>query len=343
MNTHRLTDGLTSLAARSFPRSRRVDGIVVRDCAREAIDASGPTALPGECLSLAAAGLRIRAGATAHDLRVAPWRDGLVVLTLPLSATILAVWTFGFVPRYGHWPLGEGWALLLVGSVMAVVGAALQERHLLLIGALATFVAAVSPHLGFGVESISGLTPTFFRGWDLDLPAASLLPTLLLVAGAFSLPSRSSRSMLSTSARLAVGFVPAVAALAFLWPPPQAEPSYTNLVEPGVADRVVAAPPHPMPWLWPSRTLELALAIALGAAFLITWIRARKHAAGAVASGLLLASVAYPVAWVAIDNSPSPYWLYNGAYPLLLATLPLLLGLTLMRRAGSGQSTSKTR
>jgi hypothetical protein len=34
------------------------------------------------------------------------------------------------------------------------------------------------------------------------------------------------------------------------------------------------------------------------------------------------------------DPVPTPYWLYNGAYPLLLAALPALLALTLVRRAG---------
>jgi len=46
--------------------------------------------------------------------------------------------------------------------------------------------------------------------------------------------------------------------------------------------------------------------------------------------------VAYPLVWVAIrwEQVPTPYWAYNGAYPLLLAVLPLLLALVLMRRAG---------
>ena len=58
----------------------------------------------------------------------APWRDALAVLALPLAATLLLVWTFGFISRYDHWPLGEGWALLLGGSLLAVIGAALERR-----------------------------------------------------------------------------------------------------------------------------------------------------------------------------------------------------------------------
>jgi hypothetical protein len=78
------------------------------------------------------------------------------------------------------------------------------------------------------------------------------------------------------------------------------------------------------------------LGIALGVAVIVTWRMARKHPEWALASGLALASVAYPLVWVAIrtDPVPAPYWVYNGAYPLLLAVMPLLLALTLMRRAG---------
>jgi hypothetical protein len=78
------------------------------------------------------------------------------------------------------------------------------------------------------------------------------------------------------------------------------------------------------------------LAIALAVAIVVSWRSARRHPEWLLATGLVLASVAYPVVWVLIrtEPMPTPYWLYNGAYPLLLAVLPLLLALTLMRRAG---------
>jgi hypothetical protein len=135
--SRRLTDALTALAALAYPRSRRSDGRVVRDCARDAIDSAGLRALPRECLSLVGAGLRLRTGMVALDLRHAPWRLALSALTLPLAAAILVVWTFGFVPRYDHWPLGEGWILLLGGSLAAVIGAAFRSRWLTAAGALA--------------------------------------------------------------------------------------------------------------------------------------------------------------------------------------------------------------
>jgi hypothetical protein len=78
------------------------------------------------------------------------------------------------------------------------------------------------------------------------------------------------------------------------------------------------------------------LGIALALAVVLTWRKARKHPAPALASGLVLLSVAYPLTWVVIRTElplTVPYQLYNGAYPLLLAVVPLLLSLYLMRRA----------
>jgi hypothetical protein len=143
-----------------------------------------------ECLSLVREGLRVRIGLAATDVWHAPWRDALAVLALPLAAAILVVWTFGFIPCYDHWPLGEGWAMLLGGSLLAVVGAALRHRWLTALGATATLVAAAAPYLGYGTDVAIAHTPSFFRGWSVDIGAASLLPTLLLVAGALSLPPR---------------------------------------------------------------------------------------------------------------------------------------------------------
>ncbi len=148
----RVSDTLTGLATLTFPRARRGDARVVRDCAREAVDAAGLRALPRESLSLANAGMRTRIGLAATELWHAPWRDALAVLVLPLAAAILLVWTFGFIPRYDHWPLGEGWVLLLGGSLIAVIGAALERRWVTAAGAIAVFVAAASPYLGYGTD-----------------------------------------------------------------------------------------------------------------------------------------------------------------------------------------------
>jgi hypothetical protein len=319
---------------------------VVRDCAREAVDGAGLRALPRECLSLALAGLRTRPREAVLEIRSAPWREALSVLTLPLAATILVVWIFGFVPRYDHWPLGEGWAMLLGGSLLAVVGAALRHRWLTAAGAAATLVAAASPYLGYGTDVAIAHTPSFYTGWSVDIGAASLLPTLLLVAGALTLPPRPRPPVREVMGRLALGLVPALVAIGYLLPAPEPEPTRTfvyDAIKPEVGrtvevvgPTVVVGPPYPMPWIFPSRTLVAAVGIALALAIVVTWRRNRTHPAHALATGLVLASLAYPLVWVAIRTEPvpTPYWMYNGAYPLLLAVLPLLLALVLMRRAG---------
>jgi hypothetical protein len=342
----RLSELLTGVASLTFPKARRADAHAVRDCARDAVHAEGLRRLPREALSLAAAGVRTRAGLAVSEMRHAPWRDALAVLALPLAATLLLVWTFGFIPRYDHWPLGEGWAMLLGGSLLAVVGAALQHRWLTALGAAATLVAAAAPYVGYGTEVAIAHTPSFYRGWSVDIGAASLLPTLLLVAGALSLPPRPRSSVRAVMGRLAVGLVPAVIAVVYLLPPPEPEPTRTLMYEaikPAVGrtvevagPTVVVGPPNPMPWIFPARTLVAGLGIALALAVVVTWRRARTHPSHALASGLVLTSVAYPLVWVALrtDGMPTPYWLYNGAYPLLLAAMPVLLALVLVRRAG---------
>jgi hypothetical protein len=341
----RLSELVTGVASLAFPKARRADGRVVRDCAREAVDAAGLRALPRECLSLASAGMRTRIGLAATDLWHAPWRDALAVLTLPLASAILLVWTFGFIPRYDHWPLGEGWAMLLGGSLVAVIGAALERRLLTAAGAVVVFVAAGSPYLGYGTEVPgSSLTPTFFWGYHVDFGAASLLPTLLLVAGALSLPRRRVWRTKIVLARLSAGLAPAIVAAIYLLPAPSGEPTYMQLWAPPDPPRLVLAPPYPMPWIWPSRTLLAVLGIALALAVVLTWRTARSHPAWALASGLVLTSVAYPLAWVTIRTEGPltfPYWAYNGAYPVLLAAVPLLLALYLMRRAGRASAAAR--
>lgn len=335
----RLSDTLTGLATLTFPKARGSDARVVRDCAREAVDASGLRALPRECLSLATAGMRTRLGLAATDLWHAPWREALAVLTLPLASALLLVWTFGFIPRYDHWPLGEGWAMLLGGSLLAVIGAALERRWVTAIGATAVFIAAASPYLGYGTDVPgSSLTPTFFWGYHLDYGAASLLPALLLLAGALSLPRRPRLPVKTVLGRLAAGLTPAIAAAIYLLPVPSDEPTYMPVYRyPDPTPHLVLTSPYPWPWIWPSRTLLAVLGTTLALAIVLTWRRARTHPAPALASGLVLLSVAYPVAWVSIRTDGPlnfPYWWYNGAYPLLLAVVPTLLALYLMRRAG---------
>jgi hypothetical protein len=223
-----------------------------------------------------------------------------------------------------------------------VVGAALERGRLAAAGALAVFVAAASPYLGFGTEVAIADTPTFFHGWGVDIGAASLLPTLLLVAAGLSLPR--GRPLSAGVTRLAAGLAPAVIAAVYLFPGPSREPTVMmTLHSPDAPPRVELGPPYPMPWIPESRPLLRILGLALAVAVVLTWRTTRTRPAWALASGLVLASVAYPLVWTTLHagSLPAPYWLYNGAYPLLLAALPFLLALTLMRRAGRASAAAR--
>jgi hypothetical protein len=335
--TGRFSDALTALAARAYPRSRRTDARVVRDCAREAIAAEGPRALLRESIALATAGLRVRAGTTPLELVHAPWRAALGALTFPLATALLLLWTFGFVPRYDRWPLGEGWILLLGGSLTAVIGAALRSRWLTAGGAAATFVAAAAPYLGYGTEVALSGTPSFFHGSSVDFGASSLLPTLLLVAGGLSLPRGPRPSARLVLARLTAGVAPAVVAAVALLPYATPKPTLVSTHGPpaGSPPVVSLGAPYAFPWLPPSRALLVVLGIALAIAVSVTWWHARARPERALATGLVLASVAYPLAWVVTrtDALNWPYWFLNPPYPALLTALPVLLALALVRRS----------
>jgi hypothetical protein len=295
----RLTDTVTALAAQTFPPSRRADGRVVRDIARDAIDAAGLRAMARETISLGFAGLRVRYGVSVEDVRRAPWRPALAVLALPLAAALLCVWTFGFVPRYDHWPLGEGWALLLGGSLLAVTGAALRARWPIVLGAAAVFVAAGAPYVGYGTEAALADTPSFFYASGVDLGAASLLPALLLIGAGLSLPRGVERGLRSVLDRLVLGLLPAAVALVHLLPLREPEPRVSVFYEgPGQEPTVrFVDSPYPFPWLTESPTLLTAIGIALLVAVVLSWRVARTRPEAALATALVLVSVAYPLAW----------------------------------------------
>ena len=181
---------------------------------------------------------------------------------------------------------------------------------------------------------------TFYQGgYGVDIGAASLLPTLLLVAGALSLPAGRWWPTRIVLTRLALGVAPAVAAAIYLLPAPSGAPVYTEVYYgPSETPQLFLGPPYPMPWISPSKTLLAVLGVALAVAVIVTWRRTRTRPAWALASGLVLTSVAYPLVWAAMraELVTVPYWLYNGAYPLMLAGVPLVLALELMCRAGRG-------
>jgi hypothetical protein len=330
----RLTDAVTSLAAQTFPPSRRADGRVVRDCARDAIDAAGLRAMARETLSVAFAGLRVRYGVSVRDLRQAPWRRALSMLTLPLAATLLCVWTFGFVARYDHWPLGEGWSMLLGGSLLALVGAAFQARWPIVLGAAAVFIAAGAPYVGRGTEADVPGTPTFFYATGVDLGAASLLPALLLIGAALSLPRRAGSGIVVAAGRLVLGLTPTAFVLVHLLPRPEPQPTpITRMMGPGQEPIFEWGPPYPYPWIPESEPLVTALGLALLVAVAYSWGAARSSPGAALATALVLVSVAYPVAWK----------LHGYAiWPTILVPLGAATALTLLAAHAAPRSSSAT-
>jgi hypothetical protein len=321
MTRLRLSNALTSLAAQTFPPSRRADGRVVRDWARDAIESEGLRAMAREPLSLAVAGLRIRLGVARADVLSAPWRAALATITLPLAATLLCVWTFGFVPRYDQWPLGEGWIMLLGGSLVAVVGAALRSRWLTAAAAGAVFVAAAAPYLGFGTEVALNDTPSFFAGSGVDIGAASLLPTLLLVGAALTLPRGRERSVRVVLDRVVLGLLPTAVALIHLLPREKPEPQLVFTYQgPGAEPTVHQGDPYAFPWLTESRPLITALGIGLLVAVVWSWREARTRPEAALGTSLVLLAVAHPVAWVMHGYAVWPHILV----PLTVATALVL-------------------
>lgn len=342
MTRRRITDAVTSLAAQTFPPSRRADGRVVRDWARDAIDSAGLRAMARESVSVAFAGLRVRYGLSVRDVRQAPWRPALATLTLPLAAALLCVWTFGFVPRYDHWPLGEGWVLLLGGSLVAVIGAAFAARWVIVLGAAAVFVAAGAPYVGYGTEAALNDTATFFPASGVDLGAASLVPALLLAGAALSVPRRPERSLRTVLDRLVLGLLPTAVALIHLLPRQAPEPSvgfvYNTLPERGRTldpqpDEVVFGDPYPFPELTASRPLLTALGVALLVAVVFSWRAARARPEAALATALVLVSVAWPLAWTMHGYA---------VWPHIVVPLVAAIALTLRAAHAAQRSSSAT-
>jgi len=304
VTARRVTDAVTSLAARTFPSSRRGEGRVVRDWARDAVDAAGVRVLARESLSLAVAGLRVRFGVCVRDVRQAPWRPALAALTLPVAAAFPILWTFGFVPRYDYWPPGEGWVLLLNGSLLSVIGAAFAVRWIIVLGAAAVFVGAGAPYVGYGAEMALSDTSTFFPAYGVDLGAASLIPALLLAGAGLSLPRRRTRSLEAGLDRLVLGLLPTAAALVYLLTR-EPEP-LINFASPGLGGRNLPesgdvvlglGPRYSVPELIEPGKLLTALGVALLVAIVFSWRAARTRPEAALATVLVLVSVALPFAW----------------------------------------------
>ena len=222
-----------------------------------------------------------------------------------------------------------------------MIGAAFAARWVVVMGAAAVFVAAASPYVGYGTEHALSGTPTFFPASGVDLGAASLIPALLLGGAALSMPRRGKPTLRTAIDRLLLGVLPTAVALIHLLPreAPQRTISFLynappergrTLPEP----EVEFGPPYPFPGLTESGPLLTGLGVALLVAVVLSWRTARTRPEAALATALVLVSVAWPLAWTLHDYA---------VWPHIMIPLGAAIALTLRAAHGAGRSSGDAR
>lgn len=156
--TDRVVDRLLRFCLRGYPRAHRErDGEVLLALA---IELSRHGSSPWrEAAGLLRGGMAERVRIRWRGLVRAPWRAALARLALPLAVVHLAVWTAGIAQFGDPFPLGKWWMLVLGGSALGVIGAALRWRAVATIGAVGVLVALA--HHGLGSYLGTG-QPTHF-------------------------------------------------------------------------------------------------------------------------------------------------------------------------------------
>ena len=131
----------------------------------------------------------------------------------------------------------------------------------------------------------------------------SLIPALLLAGAALSLPRQRERSLRTVLDRLVLGLLPTAVTLIHLLPrdPPQRTIGFAYN-DPPEAGRLpdpdaMFSPPYPFPQLTESKALLTALGVGLLVAVVFSWRAARARPEAALATALVLVSVAWPLAW----------------------------------------------
>ncbi len=122
----------------------------------------------------------------------APWRAALARLALPLAAVSLAVWAAG-VGSVDPVPLGKWWTLLLGGSLLAVIGAALRWRMVASVGAIGALIAlSTAGYEGYFQPIAAGSAHfrAYFAGTQTDLDSVMLPAAVMLVLASLALPRR---------------------------------------------------------------------------------------------------------------------------------------------------------
>lgn len=283
-----------------------------------ASDLSGDTSSPWrEAAGLIRGGLVERLRLRWRGLVRAPWRPALRRLALPLAAIHLAVWATGIAGVFDPLPLGKWWTLVLGGSVLALIGAALRWRAVAAVGALGVFAALAAQGSANYLSPTGGLThfSSGIGSTALDLDAAMFPAALVLVAASVALPARPE---LSTAAlvRLLSAALPAVG----LWL--VARPGEPGLPEPGIPE--------------PGGLLVAAL-LAL-AAVAVAWCayRRRRDPAAGVLGAAILAAAAPEAVWLL----PSPWGFWDDASLALLATGGMIAAAACFALVGSSHASA---
>ena len=210
-------------------------------------------------------------------------------------------------------------------------------------------MAAAAPYLGYGTRR-AGQSPSrrasSAAGASTSAPHRSS-PRCLLLAAALSLPRRTAPAPCGASWdawHSASCPRSSRSCTCSRCPSPSPPASYTVKPEVGarrgLGPRLILGPPYPMavdpclpdpdrgPRDRPGRGDRRD-------------VETRSHPPRATRSPPDSSCRAWPIRWSGSRSArspvPTPYWLYNGAYPLLLAVLPLLLALVLDAPGGSGR------
>ena len=138
---------------------------------------SDGSSLLGEAAGLIRGGLADRLRIRWRGLVRAPWRPALRRLALPLAAIHLAVWATGIAGIFDPLPLGKWWTLVLGGSALALVGAALRWRAVAMIGSLGVLAALALN----GTDASGAHFSSYIGSSGVDLDSAMFPAGLLLV------------------------------------------------------------------------------------------------------------------------------------------------------------------
>lgn len=325
--TARIADRLLRACLRAYPAPRRErDGAVLLSLAH---DLSSDGSALGEAAGLIRGGLADRLRIRWRGLVRAPWRPALRRLALPLAAIHLAVWATGIAGIFDPLPLGKWWTLVLGGSALALVGAALRRRAVAMIGSLGVLAALAARGLDAylnGTDASGAHFSSYIGSTEVDLDSAMFPAALLLVLAAAALPRRRE---LSTPAfvRLVGAALPAVG----LWL--LARPGGPGIGESGGGGPGIGEP---------GGLLVAALLILTGVAVVWGTSRRRRDPVAGVLGAAILAVAAPEALYLLLTFLPygGPDSAWDSVTVAVLFLGPLIASLACLALVGRSQATA---